>query len=200
MRVGLLGGTFDPIHYGHLLMAEQCREQCVLDVVRFIPAWNPPHKQTVQISSSRDRIAMLELALAGDPRMEVCLIEIERQGISFTVETLRQLHQQSPADDYFLIIGADSLEELPSWREPSEILRLAQVVAVNRGRAEPEFHSVVDALGEQVRERIAMVDMPAIDLSATDIRRRVAEGRSIRHQTPPAVAMYIKEHQLYRSR
>ncbi|MEZ6055318.1 MAG: nicotinate-nucleotide adenylyltransferase [Planctomycetaceae bacterium] len=197
MRIGLFGGTFDPIHFGHLLMAEQCREQCQLDVVRFIPAFQPPHKPGVPISPAKDRIAMLELALAGEPKLEVSRIEMERKGKSYTVDTLRRLHETEPEHEFVLIIGADSLTDLPTWREPAEILQLATIAAVNRGRTAPSLDPIIAAVGESCRQRIQLVDMPAIDLSATDIRSRVASGRSIRYMTQRSVAMYVKQHRLY---
>lgn len=197
MRIGLFGGTFDPVHFGHLLMAEQCREQCQLDLVQFIPAFSPPHKQDARISPVKDRVAMLELAIAGEKRLQVNRIEIERKGTSYTVETLREIHRQSPTDELFLLIGADSLHDLPTWREPHEILSLCRVVAVNRGRTPPPVESVIDALGESARNRVQIIEMPAVDLSATDIRQRVSEVRSIHYMTPRAVMMYIQSHKLF---
>jgi len=197
MRLGILGGTFDPVHYGHLLMAERCREVASLDRVWLMPASTPPHKQGRDISSPKDRIAMLELAVAGCPEFEVSRLEVDRKGTSYTFETLEQIVGDQPGVEPFLIIGADSLNDLPTWREPQRILELAMVLAVNRGRTPPPTQPLRKALGDQALSRINLVDMPAIDLSATDIRTRTKAGESIRFMTPRPVAMYIQQHRLY---
>ncbi|MCA9052516.1 MAG: nicotinate-nucleotide adenylyltransferase [Planctomycetaceae bacterium] len=197
MRIGIFGGTFDPVHYGHLLLAEQCREQLELDAVWLMPAAVPPHKQRVGISDAKHRVAMLELAAAGHPPFQVSRLELERGGTSFTVDTLSALHAEAPDRELVLLIGADSLTDLSTWREPQRILELSQVAAVNRGRQMidlAEIHqSIPGAAG-----RIVSVAMPAVDLSATDIRARVAAGRSIRFMVPRAVEEYIRQHGLYR--
>jgi len=133
MRLGLFGGTFDPVHFGHLLLAEQCREQCELDEIWFLPAGAPPHKQNALISDGRIRAAMLELAIAGHRAFAVNRMELDRAGTTFTVETLQHLHEENPSRELFFIVGADSLTDLPTWREPQQIARLATIVAVNRG-------------------------------------------------------------------
>lgn len=198
MRLGIYGGTFDPVHYGHLLLAEQCREQLRLDAVWFMPAAVPPHKQDAGISSGRDRLAMLELATAGHPALQVSDRELRRGGTSYTVETLAELRAEDPQRELYLLIGGDSLAELPTWRQPQRILELAIVAAVNRGRAAPDLAAVQGALGATAAERIVLVSMPAIDLSATDMRRRAADGRSLRYMTPRAVEEYIRDAGLYR--
>lgn len=206
MRLGLFGGTFDPIHFGHLLLAEQCREQCGLDEIWFLPAGAPPHKQDTVISAGRIRAEMLELAIAGHRAFAVNCMELDRAGTTFTVETLQHLHEENPSRKLFFIVGADSLEDLPTWREPRQIARLATIVAVNRGvspSAENAQHAQLDAvrkaLGQAVADRIQFVTMPGIGLSATDIRQRVRQGRSIRYMTPRSVEQYIVEHRLYQS-
>ncbi|HVJ85461.1 MAG TPA: nicotinate-nucleotide adenylyltransferase [Caulifigura sp.] len=199
MRLGLYGGTFDPVHMGHLLLAESCREQMRLDEVWFIPTGSPPHKVGVQIAPPKARREMLELALAGLPQFHVSRIELDRPGPHYTVETLGQLKGERPEDELFLLIGADSLHELHTWREPAEIARLAQIVAVNRGD-EPLGATAGDfdlPTGERIQ--LATVKMPAVGVSATDLRRRVADGRSIRFQTPRAVEQYIRAHRLYQA-
>jgi nicotinate-nucleotide adenylyltransferase len=198
MRLGIYGGTFDPVHYGHLLLAEQCREQLRLDAVWFMPAAVPPHKQDAGISSGRDRLAMLELATAGHPALQVSDRELRRGGTSYTVETLTELRAEDPQRELYLLIGGDSLAELPTWRQPQRILELAIVAAVNRGRAAPDLAAVQGVLGATAAERIVLVSMPAIDLSATDMRRRAADGRSLRYMTPRAVEEYIRDAGLYR--
>ncbi|REJ93903.1 MAG: nicotinate-nucleotide adenylyltransferase [Planctomycetota bacterium] len=197
MRLGIYGGTFDPVHYGHLILAEQCREQCALDEVWFIPAAVPPHKIGDQISSGETRCEMLELAIAGYPEFQVSRMELERDGPSYTVDTLSALQSEDPTRELFLLIGADSVADFPTWREPSRIADLARLVVVNRGDDAPDLSAVESALGADVVERIDEVVMPGVDLSATDLRGRVAEGRSIRYMTPRAVEVYVAEHGLY---
>lgn len=197
MRVGVFGGTFDPIHIGHLALAEQCREQCRLDEVWFVPAAQPPHKRASLISAGKLRRDMVEFAIAGNSTFRVSTVELDREGPSFTVTTLEQLQAQSR--ELFLLIGADSLKDLAHWREPTRILELATVVAVNRGdQPLPEITELRAACGDLVDSRIMMIEMPGIELSATDIRARCASGRSIRYLVPRAVEVYIQEHGLYR--
>ena len=199
MRLGLFGGTFDPVHFGHLLLAERCREECRLDQVWFIPAGNPPHKTGELISPGSQRAELLEFAIAGHPQFSVNRMELAREGRSFTVETLRELASQDPDRELFFLIGADSLADLPLWRDPAGIARLATIVAVNRGdRPLPPLESLRSQLGDAVMSRIQMVAMPGIDLSATDIRRRAREGKSIRFMTPRACEVYIEQHGMYR--
>ncbi len=201
MRVGIFGGTFDPIHCGHLVLAEQCREQCQLDEVWFVPAALPPHKLNASITSAKTRCEMIELAIAGNPAFRLSTIELDRSGPSFTVTTLEQLHTDQASHELFLLIGADSLKDLPLWREPSRILQLATVVAVNRGdRPLPDRMELRAVIGPEVDQRIVTVNMPGIDISATDIRGRVQERRSIRYLVPRGVEMYIQERGLFRTR
>ena len=198
MRLGIYGGTFDPVHYGHLILAEQCREQCALDEVWFIPAAVPPHKIGGDISPGEARCEMLELAIAGYSEFQISRMELERDGPSFTVDTLSALQREDATRELFLLIGADSLADFPTWREPARIAELARLVVVNRGEDAPDLSAVEDALGREIVDRIEVVSMPGIDLSATDVRRRVAGGKSIRYMTPRAVEVYVGEHGLYR--
>lgn len=198
MRLGLLGGTFDPVHLGHLLMAEQCREECRLDQVWLLPAGLPPHKTDNTISTGKQRAEMLEFATAGNPALIVNRMELSREGKSYTVDTLKQLRNERPEDEFFFIIGGDSLSDLPDWREPERIAEYATIVAVNRGdRPLPTEQDLIAKLGEKIARRIQLVTMPGIDLSSTDIRRRVREQRSIRYMVPRAVEAYIAENGLY---
>lgn len=194
MRLGIYGGTFDPVHYGHLLAAEQCREQCRLDQLWFIPAASPPHKQDATITSGERRADMLELAVAGMPQFAVNRMELNRQGPSYTVDTLAQLQDEDAGRELFLLIGADSVDEFPTWREPQRIAQLATLAVINRGRSQPDLSRLAECCGS--REPI-IVQMPGIDLSATDIRQRVRSSQSIRFMTPRAVETYLHEHRLY---
>ena len=199
-RLGIYGGSFDPVHLGHLLLAETCREECELDRVLFLPCGQSPHKPNGAIASGNQRAEMLPFAVAGDPRFGVCRIELERSGPSFTVETLRQLHVEQPESELFFLMGADSLADLPLWREPHAILELATIVAVNRGqRVPPDLASLEARLGSIVRNRVRLITMPAIELSATEIRKRVRSGLSLRFRVPRAVEEYIRQNALYRN-
>ncbi|HWL09397.1 MAG TPA: nicotinate-nucleotide adenylyltransferase [Planctomicrobium sp.] len=198
MNIGIFGGTFDPIHIAHLMLAETAREVANLDEVWFIPAFSPPQKQGLQISSPRDRLEMVRLAIAGHIHFRVSKIEIERKGTSYTVDTLKYIAEQRPDDRLFLIIGGDSLVDLPTWRDPSGILDLATVIAVNRGKAPLNAEPVLDSVGTQYRDRILLCAMPGVDISASDLRRRVSEGKTIRYQTPRSVELYVDQHKMYR--
>ena len=198
MRIGIYGGTFDPVHLGHLLLAEQCREACQLDQVWFMPAARSPHKQKAEPVAGKQRAEMLHFALAGMPEFVVCEQELKREGVSYTVDTLKRLHEDQPGDELFFLMGGDSLADLPRWREPERIAELAMIVAVNRGRTPlPQGDELRQLVGESIAERIQTVEMPACDVSATDIRNRIAAGRSIRFMTPRSVEVYLREHGLY---
>jgi nicotinate-nucleotide adenylyltransferase len=201
MRLGLLGGSFDPVHYGHLLLAECCRQQCRLDAVWFVPAAVPPHKQDRTLSTAADRIEMLKLAIGGHEAFSVWPGEIERGGVSYTVDTLQQLHDEQPQRELFFLMGADSLADLPTWREPRRICELAIPIIVRRvGSPQPD-DTVLAKMMSAARLEMARqnrVEMPTVDLSSSDLRRRVAAGQSIRYRTPRAVEKYIQTQGLYR--
>ena len=202
MRLGIFGGTFDPVHYGHLLLGEYCREQCRLDEVWFVPAAVPPHKQGEELTPGEQRAEMLELAIGGHESLLVCRDEITHGGVSYTVDTLRRLASEEPKRELFLLLGADSLHDLPLWREPAEICRLAMPVVVRRPATdEPDFDGIAPFVSPERLERIRehLVAMPRIELSSSEIRRRVAAGLSVRYQTPRAVEKYIQTAGLYRS-
>ena len=200
-RLGIYGGSFDPVHLGHLLLAETCREACELDRVLFLPCGQSPHKPRGAIASGQQRVEMLEFAVAGDPRFGVCRIELERSGPSYTVETLRQLRVEQPDSELFFLMGADSLADLPLWREPQTILELATIVAVNRGhRPPPDWSSLESRLGRNVRDRVRFVTMPGVDLSATEIRERIRLEQSVRFRVPRAVEEYIRQNGLYQQK
>lgn len=199
IRLGIYGGSFDPVHLGHLLLAETCREVCALDRVLFLPCGKSPHKPHGAVATGQQRAEMLEFAVAGDPRFGVCRIELERSGPSFTVETLRHLRVEQPDSELFFLMGADSLADLPLWREPQAILELATIVAVNRGHLPPPDLAALDVrLGSIVGDRVRLVTMPAIDLSATEIRERAHAAGSLRFRVPRAVEEYIRQNGLYR--
>ncbi len=201
MRLGIFGGSFDPVHYGHLLLAETCREQCALDQVWLLPAAASPFKQDRHIAAARQRLDMLRLAVGGHPAMQISTLEIDRGGVSYTVETLTAFHAQQPEAELFLLMGADAVTDLPQWRAAARICELAIPVVVRRaGAAEPSFDALQTVTSPQRLElfRAHQVTMPIVELSSTDIRTRVARGQSIRYRTPRAVEKYIESHGLYR--
>lgn len=201
-RLGIFGGSFDPVHYGHLILAESCREACQLDQVWLLPAAVPPHKRQHALSDHARRVAMLELALAGHPALRVSTLELERGGISYTVDTLTAIRQQLPDTELFLLMGADSLDDLPHWRDPQRICQLAIPVVVRRaGAPEPDVDILTALVDDRRLEQIrgVQVEMPVIGLSSTAIRQRIAQGQSIRFRTPRAVEKYIETHGLYTS-
>ncbi len=213
-RIGIFGGTFDPVHLGHLILAEQCREQGRLDEVWFVPAGNNPFKSD-RFRTFDQRAEMVELAIAGHAAFKVNRVEKEmleefrRQHpaeplpASYTYQTLAELHRRDPADELFLLIGSDSLEELPQWREPQQIARNAGLLVMLRaGHAplSPEQIRASLALPAEIPLRIEYIaSPPLIDIASRDLRRRVREGRSIRYLVPRAVEVYIKEKRLYSS-
>jgi nicotinate-nucleotide adenylyltransferase len=202
MRLGLFGGSFDPVHYGHLILAESCREQCHLDAVWFVPAAVPPHKQNHTLSPAGARIEMLKLAIGGQETFSVYTGEIDRGGVSYTVDTLQQLHDEQPERELFFLMGADSLADLPNWRQPEKICSLAIPIVIRRAGSSEPNDAVLSRLMPSDRLALARehrVEMPTIDLSASDIRRRVASGKTIRYRTPRAVEKYIEAQRLYRA-
>ncbi len=197
-RVGILGGTFDPIHLGHLLIAEECWDQLQLTEVLFVPAGQPPHKRGVAISSVADRLAMVERAIADNPHFRLSRADVDRPGPSYSVDTLARIQaEEGPDALLFFIVGKDSLIDLPTWREPERLIQMGQIVAVNRPGYPPIDLTRLDALIPGARERITLVEGPGIAVSASEIRRRVAAGRSIRYLVPESVRRYVEERSLY---
>ena len=195
MRLGIFGGAFDPIHNGHLLLTQQCREQCQLDEVWFVPTKIPPHKKAGSLSPDEARVEMLKLATAGRSDFVVSEIELNREEVSWTVDTLTLLRDERPEDELFFLIGADSLRDFPSWKEPETIAELATVVAVNRGEA--SLDELTASLKPELSASVRLVTMPGISISATDLRSRVSSGKSIRYLVPRAVEEFILAQKLY---
>jgi nicotinate-nucleotide adenylyltransferase len=200
-NVGLLGGTFDPIHYGHLVIAEEVWSVLHLDEMVFIPAGHPPHKFGQSITSAEHRVAMLELAVASNPHFAISLIDVERSGPSYTVDTVRELREEWGTNvGLYFVIGWDSLEELHLWYDPIGILeQLTYLVAVRRPGyiEEPGYQDQLEARLPGIKQRLLVIPVPQLAISATELRQRVAEGRPIKYQTPEAVEQYIAEHGLY---
>lgn len=202
MRIGIFGGTFDPVHYGHLILAEQCREQGRLDEVWFVPAPRPPQKAEEALTRFEQRVEMLALALAGNAAFRIDELEKERSGPSYTVDTLTELHRRHPAHEFFLLIGSDTLADLPHWYEPQRVVQLASLLVTHR--PQHEVMPVEDLrsrlrLPASVSLRMEVVETPLIDIASRDLRRRAAAGRSLRYFLPRAVEIYIQDKKLYRA-
>jgi len=197
MTLGIFGGTFDPIHYGHLIVARAALEALGLDEVLFVPAGRPWMKDTGTLSPAEDRARMTELAIAGDPQFRVSRLEIERAGETYTLDTLRAL--SADAGRPVLTLGADAFADFPAWREPAEVARLAQIAVL--GRPGRDTAAIIDEVKAQVPNvDAAPLEAPLIEISATAIRDRVRRGLPIRDLVPPAVAHYIADQGLYRNR
>jgi nicotinate-nucleotide adenylyltransferase len=201
MRIGIFGGTFDPIHQGHLIIAEHCREQARLDEVWFMPSARPPHKARPDLTPFDKRSDMIQLAIAGNSQFRVCEIEKERAGPSYTADTLAELRGQRPEVDWHLILGSDCLPDLAGWHEPLRVIAHAKLVVVARPgwpvwTAEQLRKSL--RLREDQALELQVVSVPLIEIASRDLRRRVAEGRSVRYMVPAAVAAYIADKGLYK--
>ncbi|HEX8939605.1 MAG TPA: nicotinate-nucleotide adenylyltransferase [Candidatus Limnocylindrales bacterium] len=199
--IGLLGGTFDPVHLGHLALAEEAREALGLERVLFVPAGLPPHKPDQPISAPAHRLAMVELAVADNPAFGVSTVEIERSGPSYTVDTVERvadsLRESGATPDLTFILSAEAFGQLLSWRQPHRLLSLCRMaVSPREGYRMPTLAWLEEHFPGQ-EDRVVFLDGPHLGHSASDIRRRVAQGRSIRYHVPPAVAAYIADHHLY---
>ena len=198
MRLGVLGGTFDPPHVGHLILAEEARLALELEQVLFVPAGAPWRKAGQELSPREDRLAMVQLAVGDRPHFAVSILEIEREGPSYTAETLATLHEQLPDDsEIFFIVGQDSLADLPNWREPQRIISLARLAVAVRTDWEAAKADALEKEVPGISQRLVWLDMPRIDISSTAVRDRVRQGLSIRDWVPPAVEEYIRQHGLY---
>lgn len=205
MKIGVMGGTFDPIHNGHLVTSEEARYQFGLEKVIFIPSARPPHKREVRHSPFEHRYRMVELAIEGNACLSVSMLEIQREGLSYTIDTLRELHRILGEDtELFFITGADAILEILTWKDPGEILALSQLIAATRpghnlerlNEALPEYNSH----GEPAMGNVHAMEIPALSISSTDIRERVREGRPFRYLVPEPVWAYIVEKGLYLER
>jgi nicotinate-nucleotide adenylyltransferase len=198
LRLGILGGAFNPPHIGHMVCAQEAVLQLGLERLILVPMGVAPHRQIEQDPGAEARVEMCERAVDDDERFEVSRVEIDRAGPSYTVETLRALHAEGADDELFLVLGGDQAAALPKWHEPEEVLRLATAAVVHRAG----FHR--EAVAVQIASLkgaagVRFFDMPRIDVSSTLVRRRVAEGRPIRYLVPERVGAYIEEHGLYKA-
>jgi nicotinate-nucleotide adenylyltransferase len=197
-RIGVFGGTFDPIHLGHLIVAEVAREALHLDRVLFVPAGEPWHRGRVPAGNGAARLEMTRLATADNPHFAVSTVDLDRRGPTYTVETLRILQEQNPGARLVFLLGADALAQIGIWHEPARIPDLAEVVALTRPGAPPIDPASLESVIPGAAEKIRALETPLIGISATEIRRRVKAGLSIHYQVVPAVERYIREQKLYR--
>ena len=198
MNIGVLGGTFDPLHNGHLIVAEEATKRLNLAEVIFVPAGQPWLKADIPILPAEHRLQMLRLALADKPQFKLSAMEIERPGPSYTVDTIIELKKQINAEDeLFFILGQDNLSQLPQWHDPPRLIQMCYLVAVPRpGVTRPNLKTLENSI-PGISQRVMLMDKPHIDISASDIRDRVARGLSVCHLVPEPVNRYIKEHHLY---
>lgn len=199
--VGILGGTFDPIHLAHLAVAEEVRELLGLERVRFVPAGRPVHRPIPPVASAEDRLAMVESAIAGNPSFESSRAEVDRPGPSYAVDTLEEFVSEARAaglqPDFTFILSAEAYAGLSTWRAPARLLELCRMAVVPRPDAYPSDQSAVAALIPGADRRTILLDGPSLAISGSMIRARLAAGRSIRYLVPDAVAAYIDDHSLY---
>jgi len=199
MDIGILGGTFDPVHVGHLRIAEEARVRLELSRVLFVPAGQPWLKADEAIASPIHRVEMVKRAIAGNPYFELLTTEVDRPGPSYTVDTIAILQQQLGAEaSFFFLLGWDSLAELPRWKEPDKLVQMCRLVAVPRPDFSPPNLEALESSVVGVTQSVILLDMPLVDVSSSDIRKRVAKGLSIQGLVPDDVEEYIKEQQLYR--
>lgn len=195
-RIGVFGGTFDPVHNGHLHIARSIREALALDRILWVPAGRPPHKSGQIVSSDRDRLAMLELALEGSLDDDISRVEIERAGPSYTVDTLAFLSDRLKPATLVFLMGEDSLRDLPTWHDPERIVQLAEIAVAGRPGVDVDLESVYASL-PSARGRITVVPARELTVSSSEIRNRVAAGLPLSDLAPEAVAEYIQAHELY---
>ncbi|SDJ73503.1 nicotinate-nucleotide adenylyltransferase [Alkalibacterium thalassium] len=186
-KIGILGGTFNPPHLGHLIIAEHVRDQLDLDTILFMPSYEPPHKQSKQTIDHVHRVNMLERSLSDNDQFDIDLSEIERKGKSYTYDTMRLLKEKHPDTEFYFIIGADMVEDLPNWHKIDELIQLVQFVAVNR----PNYQT-------ESAYPVIMVDVPDVDISSSMIRQKVRDGCSIKYLVTAETEKYIESEGLYK--
>lgn len=196
-RIGILGGTFDPIHYGHLVIAEEARTALQLNRVLFIPASQQPLKQHQPMAAAEHRLTMVQLACQDNPSFEPSAIEVNRSGISYTVTTLTTLHEQGLYDLYF-IIGADALADMSRWYNVSELLELTKIVGIKRPNIQISSEQLIEML-PQLNTQLTLLEGPNLNIASSELRKRLEQGKPIRYLTPDSVISYIETQKLYRA-
>lgn len=197
-KIGIMGGTFNPIHTAHLILAESSYDQLKLDKILFMPSKNPPHKLHSNILSEEYRIQMVRLAIAANPHFELSMVELKREGLTYTADTLAELKKQYPENEYYFILGADSLFQIEQWWEPERIFKLSHIIAAGRDLIpNKEIVEQIDYLSNKYNGNIHFLQTPNMDISSNFIRQNRRDGRSIRYYVPDAVENYIVENHLY---
>ena len=199
MKIGVFGGTFDPIHLGHLIVADEARETLGLDEVLFIPSGRPWVKAGTPVSAACHRMAMVVMAVGPTPWFRALDLDVKRPGPTYTVDTLLELRSELGEEaELYLILGLDAVQDMPRWHQPARIFELCTVVGMSRPGVADLDHAALDAVVPNAAERVVLLEGPVVSVSGTDLRRRVREGRSIRHRVPEAVEAYIYRQGLYR--
>jgi len=197
LRVGVLGGTFDPIHIGHLILAEEARDQLKLDLVYFVPAGNPPHKQGRRLAPVEARVRMAELAVAGNDAFRVSRVDADRAGPHYTIDMVEIIQGQLPPGcELFFLMGFDSLTELPTWHEPARLIAVCHLVALTRHDIDLDWAKLEAAL-PGIRQRVTLLDMPELEIASHQLQERIREGRSIRYLVPEPVRQYVVREGIY---
>ncbi len=197
-RIGILGGTFDPVHFGHLILAETARDTLRLDRVYFVPAGDPPHKHGQVVAPARDRIAMLQMAIDDNDAFALSLIDVNREGPDYTADMLTIARETllQPGDDLWFLMGLDSVIDFPNWHDPERIRQLARLAAATRPGYDIDWAPLEEAL-PGISHEVTLLPMPGVDISSNNLRRRILHGSSIRYLTPECVREYIYSHGLY---
>ena len=200
-RVGIMGGTFDPIHIGHLILGETAQQQFDLDEVCYMPAGNPPHKQNrTGRATDKQRVAMVRLAIRSNPHFSLLLDEMNADGYSYTYRTLESLRERFPDNDYYFIIGADSLTDFDTWREPQRIMDNCRMVVATRNQMDPGiFDDLLEKRRKQFHGDFLKLDTPNLDISSKNIRAMIGRGISVKYYLPDEVIAYIRENHIYRN-
>lgn len=197
-KIGIMGGTFNPIHFGHLLLAETAFHQFDLDEILIMPTKNPYYKKISNSVTEEDRVAMVELAIEDNQHFRLSKEELDREGTTYTVETLSHLTKKHPDYKYYFIMGADSLYHIESWKEPEQILKMATIVVAGRAGTGSSLSSQIEYIENKYDSEIFRLNSPVLEISSNDIRRRVRDGESIRYLLPKKVVDYIYQHNLYK--
>ena len=199
-KIGIMGGTFDPIHLGHLILGEKAYGQYGLDKGRFMPAGNPPHKRNRKgRATDEQRVEMVRMAISSNPHFELCLAEMNEDGYSYTYRTLERFREENPEEEYYFIIGADSLFDFDIWREPGRICKACTIVVATRNQTSNER---LDLTMERMRQKFdgtfLKLDTPNLDISSKHIRQWIEENRTIQYYVPDCVREYIEKYQMYK--
>lgn len=197
MKIGVLGGTFDPPHFGHLILADFATSALGLEKLLFVPAGDPPHKQNGTRQPAEHRLAMLARALPDDPGYVISRVDLDRPGPHYTVDMIRTIQDQHPDADLYFIMGADGLRDLPTWSRPDELIEACTLAVMQRPNIAVHAH-MHDQVIPGLSEHVVFIDAPLIGIASSDIARWIAEGRTVRYLMPPAVLAYIEDHGLYR--